>query len=477
MKLFKPFPCFLDSILICICFLSLPISHGHSQEQLSVHQEIDRYMQDMIERYGIPGASLAVVKDGAVIHQQYYGWSSIEHQLPVAGHTLFRLHSLTKIFASVAVFQLIEQGKLSLEDSIGQYLSDLPHNWQGIQIRHLLTHSSGLPDIAHVMAKSEEESIQTVYQAKIAFPAGERFWYNQSNYWLLNRIISQIESVPFEEVVYQGQFPSGSGSAIFAGNNSSIVPHRSTEYEPNEAGDLIISQHQVPAYMYGAGGLSLSLPAFLEWNEAFHQQHLLRAETIDQMWSLFHYSAGGKAPYGWGRYQSNGYPSYGFTGGWRVGFRTFPQNDLSIILLTNGYVHSFKVDERIDYIAGLVDDALLLPQAILTEQLQASFLNQELSVARSEYEEVKRNYPESKLESVINSLGYSLASRGRIEDAIQLFIINTEDHPSSWNVWDSLAEGYEMQGNTDRAIFYYQQSLALNPDNVHAKERIAFLGK
>lgn len=448
---------------------------GQLLAQSVVHPEIDHYVKHMIDRHGIPGTAVAVIQDGEVLHQAYDGLASVEHSVPVGAETRFKLHSLTKIFASTALFHLMESHDLSLNDSLGQHFAELPEPWQQVQIKHLLTHSSGLPDIAFVDADSEEEAKAKVFEMDSEFPAGDHFRYNQSNYWLINRLINQISGQSFESYVREHLFADNPGEAIFAGQNTTIVPHRSTEYESNEAGELVISLNTVPDYMYGAAGLSLSLPTFIRWSQALERDELIKAESKTHMWDRFQYARGDEAPFGWGGYEANGHLSYGFTGGWRVGYRIFPENDLSIILLTNGYTHAFSVDVLIDHIAGLADEAVRKPKSVLREQIWTHFLQENQESALEEYYKLIRAHPEISTEQMLNSLGYHLAGKGAHEKALIVFELNTEQHPDSWNVWDSLAEGLEMAGKGDLAIKYYRQSLDLNPDNHHARDRLADL--
>jgi tetratricopeptide (TPR) repeat protein len=86
------------------------------------------------------------------------------------------------------------------------------------------------------------------------------------------------------------------------------------------------------------------------------------------------------------------------------------------------------------------------------------------------YREARDEDPRAYNENAMNQMGYSLLSEGRIPEAIEIFTLNTKAYLDSWNVWDSLAEAYMRNGNTEQAIRYYEMSLELNPPNDNGRE-------
>ena len=466
---------FRSCLLLMTTIGGILLSPAQLRESSHISPQIDAYAHQMMQRFGIPGMTVAVVKEGKILHQGNYGFANIEHAVPVHEKTLFKLHSLTKIFVATAVFRLIAEGRLSLEDSIGTYLDDLPQSWEAVQIQHLLTHSSGLPDVVEVLGDSEQEARDAVYRLPLEVEPGDHFRYNQTNYWLLNRIIRHLTQTSLDTHILATQFGDTSSKAIFAGAQFAIVPNRATEYKPNEEGVLVSSHFSVAPYMYGAAGLSLRMQDFIHWDQQFDKGALLSSTSKDRMWSNFSYRGGGEAPFGWARSSLNGQVSYGFNGGGVACFRKYPTADVSVIVLSNGYQYSFDVEKVVSYIASISDSALADTSVMLTEQIWSSFFSVEFQDAMEKLRKIHAEHPHMELENSLNSLGYSLARRGRLEDAIALFLYNTELNSDSWNVWDSLGEGYEMAGDKKLALRFYQKSLELNPENWHAREKVTLL--
>jgi CubicO group peptidase (beta-lactamase class C family) len=108
--------------------------------------QIDEFVKAEMQRQHLPGVSLAIVKDGTLVYAKGYGYSNVEHQVPVKPETIFQSGSVGKQFTATAVMMLVEEGKVSLDEKISKYLGEVPQAWQNITVRHLLTHTSGLTD-------------------------------------------------------------------------------------------------------------------------------------------------------------------------------------------------------------------------------------------------------------------------------------------------------------------------------------------
>ncbi len=123
---------------------TLPKSAEISDDSAS--QKVDAYVAAEIQKEKIPGLALAVIRDGKIIKAQGYGLSNVELNVPVKPETIFQTGSVGKQFTATAVMMLVEDGKVSLDDKISKYFPESPAAWKDITVRHLLTHTSGIPD-------------------------------------------------------------------------------------------------------------------------------------------------------------------------------------------------------------------------------------------------------------------------------------------------------------------------------------------
>ena len=111
----------------------------------TIDERIDRFVREEMVRQHIPGAAVAVIKNGVTLRAEGYGVANIEHCVPAQRESVFQSGSLGKQFTAAGIMVLVERGKLDLDDPIARHLP-FPARWGSITVRHLLTHTSGLPD-------------------------------------------------------------------------------------------------------------------------------------------------------------------------------------------------------------------------------------------------------------------------------------------------------------------------------------------
>lgn len=438
--------------------------------------QIDQYAAYISERFGIPGMSIGVIKDGALIHRGYYGTYDLESKTDVDKHSLFNLHSLSKVFVNTAVFKLIEEGKIDLEDKVNQYIKDFPKHWEAAQVKHLLSHSSGMPNIIRYFDDDLITTKKNLYAAPPVFKPGAAFDYNQTNFWILNRIIDQLSDDGFDDAIRKQIRGSVSHPLMF---DSELVngQEQPKEYRPSAGDSLRMEYSEVMHYMNGAGGINITLDDFINWNLQLDNNELISAVSKQDMWRPFQFANDMEFAHGWGIYNSNGTSSVGFSGGGVAGLRKFIKQDLTVIVLTNGYQYGFDVNSFINWIAGTVRPELTDDVASVSIAMYDLFSNGDKRDALSKFELLKNKISSQKLDDTLNSIGYELLAKKLNNKALTVFELNTAEHPDSWNAWDSLAEGYELTGSPKKAIKHYKQSLELNPNNEHAMDRLSHLEK
>ena len=161
--------------------------------------EVDDFIRVEMVKRRIPGLQVAVIRDNEVIKVASYGLANIEDGVAVENDTLFSINSVTKAFAGVAVMQLVEQGKLDISANISTYLPDLPDAWRELNIKQLMSHTSGLPailaqsdNIKLISDEGAEASWALVQTLPKEFATGSQFKYNQTNYVLIGKIIERV---------------------------------------------------------------------------------------------------------------------------------------------------------------------------------------------------------------------------------------------------------------------------------------------
>ena len=332
-------------------------------------KSIDNYLTEVMKTYEIPGLAVGVVKNNKIIFQKYYGRENLESDKKVDSNSLFRVYSTSKLITNVAVFQLIEKGQLSLEDKISKYVDHLPKEWQDVKIKNLLSHSSGIPDFARYEDISADASNAEVFarlaKEKMEFETENQFSYNQTNFMLLAMIIEKISGQKFKDYVLKNQFSNAKNKVIFSSNSLEEIPNRVQKYVFNDS----LKQYKKSTHVGGlrshpGNGLAISLPDFLQWSIHLDKNKLLKDETKKLMWQPFDYTNKKDVfAHGWEITRTGNVTSYGFSGGNVSAYSLFPDNDLSIIFMSNGYKYNAfpPLYFIVNHIAGLIDKQLANP--------------------------------------------------------------------------------------------------------------------
>jgi CubicO group peptidase (beta-lactamase class C family) len=170
----------------------------------------DDYIDRVMTERQIPGLQLAVVRSGRIVKTGNYGLSNLQDSVSVTNETLFPINSMTKAFTGVAIMQLAQDDRLSIDDAIGTHLPELPPQWRKLTIRQLMSHTSGLPDILRgkaklIVADDPEESWSAVQSQPMQFEANTRFSYNQTGYILLGTLIDKLSEQSFIQFITDQQ--------------------------------------------------------------------------------------------------------------------------------------------------------------------------------------------------------------------------------------------------------------------------------
>ena len=479
------------SLLCCIFFLFLSCENEKSRnlEKTSVSGAtknsriggtINSYVSHIMDRHHIPGVALAIVKNGEVIHKKNYGYVNLEYLVPVSDSSIFRVYSLTKPIVAVGIFQLIEQDLLSLEDPISRYVQDIPVSWKNVQIKHLLTHSSGLPDMSPFITfekLTEDEAKERVFDEPIRFSPGEKYEYNQTGFWLLQKIIEKITSKQLDDFIIEYQFDKAKDqkSVFFSSDSRDIVENRATPYFPFRNGKFMIDLSFAGGYRHSANGLNIALHEFVNWDRKFKNNLLISEESKDAMWDTFKYRASNRRfAYGWEPYKVNNHNSFGFSGSMVTAYRVFPEDNMSIIFLSNGLEYWYNIENIVNHIASMVDEDITIPSNFIFESLLQANLKEDFKDFEQLYLKLKNDEQNASIdfENQLNNVAYMLLNLKKQEKALEVFRFNSKEHPDSWNVWDSLGEGYEILGDTTNAIVNYKKSVEINPKNTHGLEKL-----
>jgi CubicO group peptidase (beta-lactamase class C family) len=327
------------AIVAAVLFVSL-LSSAAAQAD-----KVDEYVRTAMREHKIPGLSVAVVRNGEVVHAQGYGVSNIELNVAATPETIYQSGSVGKQFTSTLVMMLIEEGKLSLDDPISKHFENTPAIWKDIKVRHLLTHTSGLSNALYGkidMRKdyTEDQLVKEIAALPLDFQPGEKWSYSNPGYVMLGVLVHKVTGKFYGDVLREKIFgPLGMTTARII-SEADIVPNRADGYRL-ENGQLKNQEWVSPAMNTTAdGALYMTVLDMAKWDAALYTEKLLKRSSLDQMWTPVKLNDGKTAPYGFGWQigEINGHRMIQHGGGWQ-GFATqitrAVDDKLTVIVLTN----------------------------------------------------------------------------------------------------------------------------------------------
>jgi CubicO group peptidase (beta-lactamase class C family) len=326
-------------------------------------QAIDRLAGSVAKQRALPGMAIAVLRGGKPFHIVTLGYSDLGTRSRVSPTTPFQLASTTKIFSSAGVLRLVADGKVGLDNPIGDYLKDIPHAWRAITIRQLLSYTSGLPDVTRatgdveLVAQDWDRALPIVRDQPFQFRPGTGWAYTQTNYALLLRLIERISGRSFEAFLHERLFePLGMNHTFFP----DAQHHCATNYKRDRNGRIVgRPELQFPHYVHAAGGLCSSVNDLISWSDAFDSGKVIPADLVRQAQTPTKLTDGSNAVVGpqasyglgWAIGIRPEHPWAGHSGGNSSAFRRYLKDNVIVIVVHNG-------DSDPDAIAASVADAM-----------------------------------------------------------------------------------------------------------------------
>jgi CubicO group peptidase (beta-lactamase class C family) len=320
--------------------------------------------------------------------------------------TVFQSGSVGKQFTAALVMRLIEDGRLALDDPLTKFFPDAPPAWQAIHVRHLLTHTSGLPDYVEGMIDlrkdySEDEMLRFAYALKLEFAPGARWNYSNTGYALLGFLVHRVTGRFYGDLLAERIFtPLGMKTARVI-SEADIVANRAAGYRL--VGGVLKNQEWVAPQLNTTadGSLYLSLVDYVAWDRGLRAGAVLSSDGWRQVFTPVSLNSGKTYPYGfgWDVEERAGARLLRHGGSWQ-GFKTdiarFLGSDLTIVVLAN--LAEAEPERFTEGIAGLVDPRLQKPElkpiadpdpkvadrvrALLASAAQGSLTSEELAYVR-----------------------------------------------------------------------------------------------
>ncbi len=348
------------SLLLVLILAFKTNSQDIGETLLQKRPEIERFIHEKMKERQIPGVVIGIGDSENLLMLEAYGLADVQNQAPVQVNTRFELASITKQFTASAILILEQQGKLSIDDKITKYIDYAPPEWSEITIRHLMTHTSGLPGLysdgnfnrsaySGLAYLPKEEMIKYVGNIHITkerlilatktdqldFRPGDKYNYSDIGYVTLGIIIDNITG-SYHDFLQKEIFDPVGMTSTYLVDQEKIHPFEARGYSLKN--DTLINirrfwQHELPSHY----GVFSNAEDLYRWSKALDTEQILTNESKEKLWSVTTLNDGSISPYGFGwnirGIQGNLIVSHtGVTG---TSIHKLPDSGLTIIALTN----------------------------------------------------------------------------------------------------------------------------------------------
>lgn len=341
----------------------------------SLETKIDEYLQPYLTAKTFSGAVL-IAQGGKVLFEKGYGMANYELDMPNTPKSRFHLASISKTFTSAAIMILQERGKLSPEDNLTKFIPDYP-NGQKIKVHHLLSDSSGIPNINNFpeyqvqvkLPHKLEEIIAMFKDRPLEFNPGERdFSESSANWVLLAYIIEKVSGQSYGEFLRQNIWePLGMNDTGHHSYGEMLIPNRASGYQPVGLDQMENAPYIDWSFKTGNASIFSTVEDLHKWDRALNTEKILKKGSIAEMFSKH---------YGWfsGKRLNRNVVRYsGRSPGFQCEIHRYIDDHAFVAVLSNNYSTTASIIVN-DLAAILFGEKYEIPQVVPPRKLPDSAL-------------------------------------------------------------------------------------------------------
>ena len=334
-------------VLLFACWASNLLAQFTTVHEQQIDVLLEPYLQP-----NSPGCAVGVIQYGKLVYSKGFGLANIELGTPITPDTEFCIGSMTKQFTAMCIGLLVQAGKINLDDDIRSYLPEFAHYDQGVTIRHLLHHTSGIRDYGTLLSitgatykrfTTYDETMPLLSrQLSLNFPPNTKHLYSNSGFLLLQEIVRRISGQSLQEFANETIFvPLNMNHSFFNADFNRLTNSQTISYWQNGDGTMIPFKEQV-------GGVSneliqTTLKDLVNWDQNFYHSKVGGKEWIKMLQKPGVLESGDTINYAFGLqvgdYKGMQYVTHG---GGNLGFGSdmirFPEHQTTIIVLSNSTI-------------------------------------------------------------------------------------------------------------------------------------------
>ncbi len=451
----------------------------------NITKKLDQYLNDYYLNKNIPSISAGLLHDGKIIWLDAKGYADIENNIPATKNTIYRIASVSKIITAVAIMQLVEEGKIKLDDDIRKYIQFPAKRWK-FTVRQLLSHTAGIRTYKNTgefeskdFFKSTQEVINYLAKDSLVYEPGTRYLYTTLSYNLLAAIIENVSGISFPDYINKNIIKPAGMKSTYTDLQRNIIRDRSKGYDRNESRQIQNAALADLSIKIPGGGLLSTSEDLLLFSDCLLSGKLIKLTSLDSMIVPTKLRSGKTINYGLGiafgidesgrKYISHSGTGTGFTSLLLI----YPDEKIAAVHLMN--IRDRNLGEpAFDIAAIYFGRDIKKPEKSLADFLLNVTLDYGIDSLLTVYEELisdsTNNFNKSLEEQL--TFGYDLINLKRYSDSIQFFRLLSGEYSNSAEVFIGLGDSYLKDGNKGLATKNFRRVLRLQPLNNYAAEML-----
>ena len=446
------------------------------------------------DSWNIPGLAIGIVENGRAVYGKGIGVKSIKTQDSITTKSIFHMASVSKPFVATAIIQLVEQGKLNLDDELVKhlpYFKMADARYEQVTIKHILTHTSGIPDVddyewnkPQYDDSAAKRYAMSFSETPLDFGPGTKYNYSNAAYDLLAGVISSLSGMTFEDYMKQNIFePVGMVNSTFYApavrDELATVPHILDDSMQVAVGyHYPYNRRHAPSSTLQSNVEDMSRWAIVNLNKGEISGNRIYSENSYELLTSFQIKTGRdeNRSLAWKISQMGDYEVINHSGGddgYLSFFAFIPSKNLGFVMMANNDFY-WSGDASKTWLQQLlfgevekewrVSIGYKLKDYILTQGIEKC---KEIYFETAEKDNLYWCGPK-----FLDQLGYDLLWRGHHQEALNIFQFAVELEPNnpSWN--ESVGEAYLALGEKENALKWYKKAVELNPGQEYSKTKI-----
>ena len=475
----------------------------------SKQKAIDDYCKALVKNQQFSG-NVLVIENNKIVYENSFGYADYTTKTLNTVNIRFPIASISKIFTATAILQLKEKGRLNITDPVSQYLPEFPY--PEVTIKHLLSHTSGLPPYNAFFDKARKENPDKTFTNKdfipgivankqpLVYQPGEKGNYDNINFLVLALIVEKVSGMPYKNFIEKNILqPAGMAETSlfplpeqFDGRKIKdfAFPHvylHSYETTPVKSNSIPYVREYWHSYGFnGFADYVSTVRDLWKFDNALYKNTLLKQQTLEEAFVPTKLNSGeNNSDYfglGWEIEKDTSLGKLVYHSGAAMGLSSNILRNITkrqtVIIFDNAH---FNAHENASKLMMLLNGVSVdMPKKSIAKLYGHTLLSKGTIAANEILEKLKKDTANYYLsEDEMNTLGYDFMGNSNpyhlpeqhfYKQAVETLKTNVNLFPNSWNAYDSYAEALLADGQKKEAIKMYQKSIELNPKNEGGKK-------